>query len=26
MGEPMSIDQIGADLFEEYMGGSAPAS
>ena len=26
MGEPMGIDQIGADLFEEYMGGSAPAS
>lgn len=26
MGEPMGIDQIGAELFEEYMGGSAPAT
>ena len=26
MGEPMNIDQIGSELFEEYMGGSAPAT
>ena len=26
MGEPMDIDQIGSELFEEYMGGAAPAT
>ena len=26
MGEPMDIDQIGSEIFEQYMGGKAPAT